>query len=160
MNYIHGKSSTRLHGIWRGMKMRCYNKKSSSYDRYGERGIRVCAEWKDDFKVFYDWSIRNGYDDTKSIDRIDVNGNYSPDNCRWVDEITQANNKRNNNIVIAHGEAHSLSEWSRISGIDRKTLSDRIRKLGWTLEKALEIEPRDTYDHRGNKAKHNHEGGS
>ena len=102
---------------------------------------------------FYSWAMQNGYDDTKSIDRIDVNGNYCPENCRWVDDDIQANNKRNNQKLTAFGETRTLSEWARITGIDRKTISDRISKLHWPVEEALSVKTRVSYDHRRNKEK-------
>ena len=149
----HGKSNTRLHGIWRGMKGRCYSPRNRSYKNYGGRGIVLCVEWEHNFMNFYSWAMQNGYDDTKSIDRIDVNGNYCPENCRWVDDDIQANNKRNNQKLTAFGETRTLSEWARITGIDRKTISDRISKLHWPVEEALSVKTRVSYDHRRNKEK-------
>lgn len=82
--YGHGKTETRLYHIWRTMKARCLSKTSNKYKNYGGRGIKVCDEWRDNFQCFYDWSMANGYTDELTIDRIDVDGNYQPDNCQWI----------------------------------------------------------------------------
>lgn len=89
----HNMSNTRLYHIWQGMRYRCYTTTCSTYKNYGAKGIRVYEEWKNDFKPFYNWAIQNGYSDTLTLDRIDPKGNYEPDNCRWADWKTQANNK-------------------------------------------------------------------
>lgn len=93
-NYRHGLCKTRLYSIWHDMNTRCYYKNTDFYKYYGGRGIRICDDWKYDFVNFYNWSISNGYKDNLSIDRINVNGNYEPNNCRWATNLEQALNKR------------------------------------------------------------------
>lgn len=97
-NTKHGMHGTRIYNIWRGMKSRCYYNHNKCYNIYGGRGIIVCDEWLDKnigFINFFEWSVRNGYDDSLTIDRIDTNGNYEPSNCRWITMLEQQSNKRN-----------------------------------------------------------------
>jgi hypothetical protein len=118
------------------MKERCYNPKNTKYYCYGKRGIIICEEWKNDFNIFYDWAISNGYKDNLSIERIDVNGNYEPNNCSWVNAKVQANNRTNTHLIFFNNEKHSISEWAEILKINRSTLWYRIKR-GWTIEKAF-----------------------
>lgn len=97
---INGLSKTRLFRIFQGMKTRCYNPNGKIYKYYGARGIRICDKWLDDFKTFYYWAINNGYTDNLTIDRIDVNGNYCPSNCRWITLSEQQTNKTNSKMKI------------------------------------------------------------
>lgn len=91
----HGKTGTRIYRIWKAMKNRCYNQNTRDYKKwYGSKGVSVCDEWRDNFVAFYNWSMKNGYNDNLSIDRIDPFGNYEPSNCRWADSKTQNQNKR------------------------------------------------------------------
>ena len=132
----HHLAKTRIYDIWHGMKSRCYRKNHVHYKNYGGRGISVCDEWKNDFMSFYDWAIKNGYDDSLTIDRINNDGNYCPENCRWVTQQEQMNNTRFNRNITFNGETHTLTEWSRICGISISSLYYRIRS-GWELEKVF-----------------------
>ena len=136
-NTVHGLSDTRLCYIWRSMKDRCGNKNNKAFKNYGGRGIKVCKEWDTDFKTFYDWSMKNGYEDNLSIDRIDVNGNYEPQNCRWTNRKTQANNTRSNHFIEYKGKTQTISQWSDELGINQHTLLQRLRR-GWTIERTIE----------------------
>lgn len=144
-NVTHGKRESRLYAVWNNMKARCRNPKDREYHRYGGRGIKICDEWLYDFQAFYDWAMKNGYDATAprgqcTIDRIDNDGDYCPDNCRWTTAREQANNTRRTRFIDFNGEIHSVSEWSRILGIKQSTLNMRINKYGWSEEKALRTE--------------------
>lgn len=134
--YKHGLSSTKLHSTWRSIKDRCYNKKNKSYSFYGGRGIVMCEEWLNEFVSFYDWANANGYKENLTIDRIDPNGNYCPENCRWVDRIKQANNTRRNVYVTINGETKSLPDWCRALGVNQHSVRTRIYK-GWDPVLAL-----------------------
>ena len=126
-NTTHGLSKTRIHHIWQNMLQRCENKNNKDYPRYGSRGISVCDEWHR-FEDFNNWSMNNGYDDTLTIDRMDVRGNYCPKNCRWTDLITQENNKRNNHLITYAGTTHTVAEWSRILNVNYQSLYGRIKR--------------------------------
>ena len=134
--YRHGYSKTRIYNIYCCMIGRCCNENDPAYKYYGNRKITVCKEWKDDFVNFLNWAMENGYTDELTIDRVDVNGNYEPSNCRWVNNLVQQNNKTNNNYLTHNGETHTLAEWSRITGIDQSVLWYR-QSVGYTSDKIL-----------------------
>lgn len=118
------------------MKERCLSQNCKEYERYGGRGICICNEWND-FEAFYTWAVSNGYTDKLTLDRVDVNGNYEPSNCRWATQVVQQNNRRNNKKYSFNGLSYTLPEWSRITGINKITLWYRINKYGWSIERAL-----------------------
>jgi hypothetical protein len=127
----HGESKTRLFHIWSGIKDRCLNERCGSYRDYGGRGISICAEWANDYAAFRDWAMANGYRETLTIDRIQVEGNYEPGNCRWATKSEQSNNKRSTIFVVVDGERVSLTQAARSQ--DRFSLSavrNRYRKFG------------------------------
>lgn len=127
-NHRHKMSGTRIYSIWQGMKGRCYNEHDPRYERYGKRGIDVCDEWIHDFTVFYEWSLENGYTDELTIDRIDNDSGYSPNNCRWVDVKTQCRN-RSTNINIRIGNAtKTLTEWCEIFELDYSKIHARYER--------------------------------
>ncbi|MBE6943806.1 MAG: hypothetical protein E7453_06045 [Ruminococcaceae bacterium] len=140
-NYIHGKADSQLHIVWKGMKQRCTNPKHNGFTRYGGRGIKVCDEWLHNFQAFYDWATANGYRDGLSIDRIDNNKGYSPDNCRWVTREEQNNNTSSNHLITLNGQTKTLAQWGRQLGIKPSTYGSRMRR-GWPPEEALGLVPR------------------
>lgn len=139
-NTKHGKSNTKLHPVWRGMKQRCYNKNDKRYKYYGARGIAVCDEWRNDFMAFYTWSMNNGYKEGLTIDRIDINGNYEPDNCRWTTQKQQNKNTRHNKNYTINGETYCLKDWCTILRLKYSTVANRINLYNWSIERALELE--------------------
>lgn len=132
-----GFSKTRLYRIWSLMKKRCYRNENENFKHYGGRGIEVCDEWKNDFIAFRSWALSHGYADSLSIDRIDVNGNYEPSNCRWVDIKTQANNRRNNRIITYLNNDYTVSEFADLLKVSYWTVRNQL-KLGWSIEKIVQ----------------------
>lgn len=130
-NHSHKMSGTRLYEIWQGIKKRCYNPHDVRYNRYGGRGIRVCDEWREDFSAFHEWAMKSGYDETLTIDRIDNDRDYCPENCRWSNSQEQARN-RSSNIRITIGNAtKTLTEWCEIFQLDSKTILARYHRNGF-----------------------------
>jgi hypothetical protein len=133
----HGMTDTRLYRTWDGIKKRCYNTNDKDFCRYGARGISMCDEWRNDFRAFYDWAINNGYAADLTIDRKDNNGHYEPLNCKWSTTKEQNNNRRTNHLITYNGETKNIKQWADQYGINRVTLSKRINRFGWPIEKAL-----------------------
>lgn len=136
----HGLYNTRIHKIWHSMYCRCYYKSTNGYKNYGGRGIKICDEWKHSqgFINFYNWAIENGYEENLTLDRIDVNGNYEPNNCRWITLKEQSRNRRNNKRITYKNETKTLAEWCDIFKVSNTTFNDRLER-GWTIEQALTI---------------------
>lgn len=141
--FKHGMTNSRLYTIYNDMKHRTQNPNDPAFKHYGKRGITICDEWlgEDGFSNFVEWSINNGYSDDLSIDRIEVNGNYCPENCRWATSEVQGNNKRVCHYITHNGETHTVTEWSKITGIKRETLFARIR-YGWDESQLFNPPPR------------------
>lgn len=132
----HGETHTRLFNTWRSIKQRCYNPKNPAYKYYGARNIKMYDEWQSNYAIFRDWAIASGYNDNLTIDRIDVNGNYEPLNCRWITINEQQRNRRNNKPITYMGETHCLTEWAEILKFPYGCLYSRLR-YGWSLEKTF-----------------------
>lgn len=126
----HGESRTRLYSIWRSMIKHCYQKTSYGYDNYGGRGIRVCDVWKNSYESFRDWAVLNGYNDNLTIDRIDNESGYCPENCRFVTMLQQENNRRNNRKITYKDVSLNASEWCRITGIPKTTFLRAVDRYG------------------------------
>lgn len=139
----HKRTGTKLYRVWSSMKDRCFRENANQYRDYGGRGITVCNEWRNDFQTFYDWAISNGYKEGLTIERIDVNGNYCPENCTWIPRKHQSKNRRNCHYIFYKGETKTLSEWSRILHIDRGCVRNWEKKLG-NGEKAIEMSLRSS----------------
>lgn len=146
-NAKHGMKGSKIYNSWQAIKKRCYNKKYENYNRYGGRGIKVCDEWLNDFVSFYNWSIENGYKEDLTIDRIDNNGNYEPNNCRWVTTKIQNRNTSQNIIITFNNKTQCLTDWAKDLGMNRAVLNYRIKK-GWSIEKAF-TEPINKNKSRG-----------
>ena len=137
LHLTHGMTNTRLYRIWCGVKRRCNNPNDKPFHNYGGRGITVCKEWNDSFEAFCDWALNNGYQETLTIDRINNNGNYCPENCRWATCQEQNNNRRDNYIVSIDGATDTLVNMCRKYGANYNTVSTRIFRDGWNAVNAI-----------------------
>lgn len=141
----HGLTHTKIYGRYKAMVARCYRPSTKSYVNYGGRGIKICDEWldkKDGFVNFYNWAIENGYSEELSLDRIDVDGNYEPSNCRWVSQKIQSNNIRNTIYATYRGYTFPIGIWAEITKIPREMIDRRIRH-GWSITQVLRVPPYD-----------------
>ena len=136
LNTKHNGFGTRLYEIWRQMHRRCYGKNTKAYKDYGGRGISICEEWSE-FEPFREWALFSGYKEDLTIDRIDVNGNYCPENCRWATVKQQANNRRSNHKISFNEETHTISEWADILGVNQVWLWNRLSRSDWDIARAV-----------------------
>lgn len=133
----HGDRGTRLYRIWNGILVRCKPKFASRSSAYSAKGIKVCEEWKD-YKTFKEWALKNGYRDDLTIDRIDVNGDYEPSNCRFATQKEQQNNRSNNHILTFNGKSRTIAQWADEVGINARAIFKRLKR-GWSVEDALTV---------------------
>ena len=136
---LRKQSKDKLYCIWKTMRQRCNNSNSHDYKWYGAVGIKICEEWNDAEK-FIEWAEKAGYKKGLTIDRIDNNGDYCPENCRWITIQQQQMNKRNCLILEYKGQKHTITEWSEITGISRNIIYDRHHKK-WEVGRILEQKP-------------------
>lgn len=137
---VHNDWQSRLFSIWGGIKNRTSNPNVESFQRYGGRGIKICDEWQNSYIAFKEWSLSHGYAENLSIDRIDPNGDYTPDNCRWVTTKEQANNRRSNHYITHNGVTLTLMQWAEVTGIHCATIRGRLNR-GWDVEASLSVQP-------------------
>lgn len=124
----HNKHKTNIYFIYTSMKQRCYNPKNPAYKYYGLKGIKICDDWLENFMNFYNWAMSNQYKEGLSIDRINVNGDYEPNNCRWVNSLIQMNNTTRNHYITYKNEKHTIAEWARKYNIKYSTFYQQIKK--------------------------------
>jgi hypothetical protein len=129
----HDMCGTRLYKIWQDMKRRCGSPLEKCFGNYGGRGVEVCKEWRT-FKPFMEWALKNGYNDTLTIDRVDVNGNYEPNNCKWSTKKEQGRNKRNNFKIFYQGKTQPLSAWCEELNLDYIKTYMRLKRYNWSVE--------------------------
>ena len=133
----HGLSKHPLYEVWSSIKKRCYNKNAKCYHRYGGRGIFMCEEWKNDFKMFYDWAINNGYQTGLEIERKNNNKGYWPRNCKWITHYEQMSNTNQNRFITYNNKTQTVMQWSRETGIGESTIRQRLDDYKWSIEKTL-----------------------
>jgi hypothetical protein len=135
-NFKHGKSESKIHNAWEDMKNRCTNLKCRSYKDYGARGIKVCQRWNDSFDAFY--ADTGDPPEGLSLERIDNEKGYGPDNCRWATQKEQCNNTRRNVFLTYQGKTQTLSQWAEEYGIDRRLFWRKLKICKWPIEKIID----------------------
>lgn len=138
-NKTHGGYKTKLYKRWVAMRQRCRNPNCSEYRNYGARGIAICREWDEDFVAFRDWALSNGYRDDLEIDRVDNDKGYSPENCRFIDRVGNANNLRKNRRYRFRGKDYTIAELARLTGAPYGSLRNRLVEMGMDVETALSM---------------------
>lgn len=144
------RKQERLYGIWKGIKVRTHNTHHKDYKYCGAKGITICDEWDKSYEAFKEWALNNGYRDDLTIDRIDNSGNYCPENCRWADLYTQANNKSNNHLITYNGKTQNMTQWAKETGVRRELIKDRL-KSGWSVEDALTKRKCELWERKDNR---------
>ena len=144
------RKQERLYGIWKGIKVRTHNTHHKDYKYCGAKGITICDEWDKSYEAFKEWALNNSYRDDLTIDRIDNSGNYCPENCRWADLYTQANNKSNNHLITYNGKTQNMTQWAREIGVRRELIKDRL-KSGWSVEDALTKRKCELWERKDNR---------
>ena len=140
---VHGDSNDkngackRLYRIWTGMKTRCNNPNNHTYKYYGMKNIKVCEDWEMSYVNFKDWALINGYSDKLEIDRIDFNGNYCPENCRWVTRGEQMNNTSHNRNITIDSKTHTFAEWLKIIEVKKPNVYKNSKKQSMSVEEYL-----------------------
>jgi hypothetical protein len=133
----HGQHGTKLYHVWAGVKDRCNNPNAKHFKHYGGRGISICEEWKVDYIIFFNWAMEKGYKEGLTIERIDVNGNYEPSNCKWITQKEQAKNTTRNRKITYDGQTLNITEWAEELGINRNTLNARLNKANVNIKEAF-----------------------
>ena len=144
------RKQERLYGIWKGIKVRTHNTHHKDYKYCGAKGITICDERDKSYEAFKEWALNNGYRDDLTIDRIDNSGNYCPENCRWADLYTQANNKSNNHLITYNGKTQNMTQWAKEIGVRRELIKDRL-KSGWSVEDALTKRKCELWERKDNR---------
>lgn len=147
----HGKARTKIYSIWVGIITRCCNPNTPNFCDYGGRGITVCDRWRNSFENFY--SDMGERPRGMSIERIDNDAGYSPENCKWATRAEQSRNRRNNRRLTLNGETRCLAEWSKITGLNPITITSRLKR-GWSEERALTEKLKKTQNKKARSVKH------
>lgn len=133
----HGMSKSKIYRVWAAMKARCYNTKTAAYKDYGGRGIQMCDEWKDSSEKFMSWALANGYKESLTIERINNDSDYCPENCTWISLQEQSKNRRSCHRITYNNKTQNLVQWCEELNLPYKHIHNRISKLGWSFERAI-----------------------